>query len=151
LQLPNNSSKPTLLRYGNGGTEKRATVAFTTQRGLTQVLATDMKIVHCPSCQNPLRVGLLDFLPSRSGREVLCQACFAKSTFPLRARLAAVLSGFAALFAVAELGQRFFLPVTFDGNRTVWLIVLVAVAATSYVFVSAVICKAFGKLVLCEG
>jgi hypothetical protein len=38
LQLPNYSSKPTLLRYGNGGTEKRATVAFTTQRGLTQVL-----------------------------------------------------------------------------------------------------------------
>jgi hypothetical protein len=35
---PNNSSKPTLLHYGNGGTEKRATVASTTQCGLTQVL-----------------------------------------------------------------------------------------------------------------
>jgi hypothetical protein len=36
--LPNNSSKPTSLRYGNGGTEKRATVASTTRCGLTQVL-----------------------------------------------------------------------------------------------------------------
>jgi hypothetical protein len=35
---PNKPSKPTLLRYGNGGTEKRATAASTTQCGLTQVL-----------------------------------------------------------------------------------------------------------------
>lgn len=34
----NNSFKPNLLRYGNRGTKKRATVAFTTQVGLTQAL-----------------------------------------------------------------------------------------------------------------
>jgi hypothetical protein len=65
---PNNSSKPTPLRYGKGGTEKRATFASTTRCGLTQVLGLKSRepLLSSRSLLAAMRGLLLRLLASRA-------------------------------------------------------------------------------------
>ena len=108
--------------------------------------------IPCPYCGVTIQVTLFQFIPGTGspginhwhGHEVLCPSCGHYATFPKRARIPAVILGFAVAGAELFASAHFF-PAERD-DPAIYLATIL-IGSVSFAVVSSLVIRAYGVLI----